>query len=70
MTTTAPNPLSVGRAINETVLRYIDTAFYLRDDGLRRERRRLLLDDARLMPDPLLEPCSPTTVSPTPSRLA
>lgn len=51
--------MSVGRAINDTILRYIDTAFYLRDDGLRRERRRLLLEDVRLLPDPMLEPVLP-----------
>lgn len=56
---TSPNPLAVGRSINETVLRYIDTAFYLRDEGLRRERRRLLTDDVRLLPHPLLEPVLP-----------
>ncbi|WP_454051077.1 DEAD/DEAH box helicase [Cellulomonas sp. Marseille-Q8402] len=56
---TSANPLVVGRAINETVLRYIDTAFYLRDSGMRAERRRLLLEDVRLMPDPLLEPVLP-----------
>ncbi|WP_154797656.1 DEAD/DEAH box helicase [Cellulosimicrobium protaetiae] len=56
---TPVNPLSVGRSINETVLRYIDTAFYLRDSGLRAERRRLLLDDVRLVPDPLIEPVLP-----------
>lgn len=56
---TSPNPIDVGRSINETVLRYIDTAFYLRDDGLRRERRRLLTEDVRLLPHPLLEPVLP-----------
>lgn len=57
--TTSPNPVAVGRSINETVLRYIDTAFRLRDEGIRRERRRLLTEDFRLMPDPLLEPVLP-----------
>ena len=56
---TTSNPVSVGRSIGETVLRYIDTAFYLRDAGLRRERRRLLSEDVRLLPDPLLEPVMP-----------
>ncbi len=56
---TSANPLSVGRSINETLLRYIDTAFYLRDDGLRTERRRRLLEDVRLLPEPLLEPVLP-----------
>jgi DEAD/DEAH box helicase domain-containing protein len=56
---TSPNPIDVGRSINDTVLRYIDTAFYLRDEGLRRERRRLLTDDVRLLPYPLLEPVLP-----------
>lgn len=57
--TVQANPLAIGRTINETVLRYIDTAFYLRDSGLRRERRRLLSEDAQLLPDPLLEPVLP-----------
>ncbi|MBU5423420.1 DEAD/DEAH box helicase [Cellulomonas hominis] len=56
---TSASPLSVGRSINETLLRYIDTAFYLRDDGLRTERRRRLLEDVRLLPEPLLEPVLP-----------
>ncbi|MEU4360494.1 DEAD/DEAH box helicase [Promicromonospora sp. NPDC023987] len=55
----SPNPIDLGRSINETVLRYIDTAFYVRDEGLRRERRRLLTEDVRLLPYPLLEPVLP-----------
>ncbi|WP_345044951.1 DEAD/DEAH box helicase [Georgenia daeguensis] len=49
----------MGSSINDTVLRYIDTAFYLRDEGLRRERRRLLEREVQLLPDPLLEPVLP-----------
>ena len=54
-----PNPLLVGQNIRETVLRYIDTAFYLRDDQLRAERRRLLSESDALVPPPMLEPVIP-----------
>ncbi|MFE6229377.1 DEAD/DEAH box helicase [Cellulosimicrobium sp. NPDC057862] len=54
-----PNPVSVGDNLRETLLRYIDTAFYLRDESLRRERRRLLTEETPLVPHPLLEPVLP-----------
>lgn len=57
--TSQPNPVSVGRGIEETVLRYIDTAFYLRDNSLTRERRRRLSAENPLVPPPLLEPVLP-----------
>lgn len=56
---TNPTPISVGSGIQDTVLRYIDTAFYLRDGALRAERRRLLTDERPLVPPPLLEPVLP-----------
>lgn len=54
-----PNPVTVGSRIEETLLRYIDTAFYLRDGSLRQERRRLLSGEVPLVPSPLLEPVLP-----------
>lgn len=55
----SPEPLEVGRRIRETVLRYIDTAFYLRDADIARERHHLLTEVTPLVPDPLLEPVLP-----------
>ena len=54
-----PTPISVTTGIQDTVMRYIDTAFYLRDQSLRTERRRLLTDDHPLVAPPLLEPVLP-----------
>lgn len=49
----------MGSRIEETLLRYIDTVFYLRDGSLRQERRRLLSGEVLLVPSPLLEPVLP-----------
>ncbi|PFG18541.1 DEAD/DEAH box helicase [Serinibacter salmoneus] len=49
-------PTSMTAAIREAMLRYIDTAFWLRDPGLRHERAALLSDQRALVPDPLVEP--------------
>lgn len=54
-----PTPISVAMGIEQTVLRYIDTAFYLRDESLREERRHLLTRERPLVPPPLLEPVLP-----------
>jgi DEAD/DEAH box helicase domain-containing protein len=56
---TQPDPIAVGRELQETVLRYIDTAFYLRDPHVLEERRNLLVDESPLVPAPLLEPVLP-----------
>jgi DEAD/DEAH box helicase domain-containing protein len=56
---TNPEPLTVGIELRETVLRYIDTAFFLRDSHLLWERRGLLTSDGALVPPPLLEPVLP-----------
>lgn len=53
------NPISVSEDLREAYLRYIDTAFWLRDPRLIAERRRLLEQDGRLFTDPLLEPVVP-----------
>ncbi|GAB3085700.1 DEAD/DEAH box helicase [Isoptericola nanjingensis] len=54
-----PNPVSVGQRISDTLMRYIDTAFFLRDGALQAERRHLLTEDFPLVPAPLLEPVLP-----------
>jgi DEAD/DEAH box helicase domain-containing protein len=42
MTTAKPNPYTISRDLQAAFLRYIDTAYYMRDAGLRAERRSLL----------------------------
>ncbi|MGN6444476.1 DEAD/DEAH box helicase [Amnibacterium sp.] len=59
MAVPTPHPLTVHREIESTVLRYIDTAFSLRDGSLRAERRRLLSEHQPLLPLPMLEPVVP-----------
>lgn len=56
---TMPTPSSVSGAIREAMLRYIDSAFWLRDPELRDERRKLLTVDSPLVMDPLVEPVIP-----------
>jgi DEAD/DEAH box helicase domain-containing protein len=59
---TKPNsstPVAVGNAIKEGYLRYFDTAFWLRDDELMEERRRLLEAEGAVFSDPLIEPILP-----------
>lgn len=53
------NPLSVHDELRDSYLRYFDTAFWLRDQRLMAERRRLLEDAGLLFTDPLLEPVLP-----------
>jgi DEAD/DEAH box helicase domain-containing protein len=55
----APQPLSVQRALSEGYLRYVDTAFWLQDAGLRAERRALLEEPGTLFTEPLIEPVMP-----------
>ena len=50
------DPARVETALREGYLRYIDTAFWLRDKGLRAERRGLLEQDGLVFQDPLIEP--------------
>lgn len=55
-----PSPLDLESGLRETFLRYIDTAFGLRDDALREERRDLLVGgQSRLFAPLLLEPVVP-----------
>ncbi|MCD9198337.1 DEAD/DEAH box helicase [Aeromicrobium wangtongii] len=54
-----PAPASVATAIEEAVLSYIDTAYWLRDRDLAAERRALLSEPGMLFQDPLIEPVLP-----------
>lgn len=54
-----PAPASVATAIEEAVLSYIDTAYWLRDRDLAAERRTLLSEPGMLFQDPLIEPVLP-----------
>jgi len=54
-----PDPITVSKQIKDTVLRYIDTTYWLRDDDLRAERRALLEADGQLLQDVFLEPVLP-----------
>ena len=53
------DPVSVTSGLRETALSYIDTAFALRDEVLRTERRQLLEREGQLLQDVLLEPVLP-----------
>ena len=52
-------PLSVYDEIRDAYLRYVDTAYWLRDEGLMAERRLLLERENALFTDVLLEPVVP-----------
>lgn len=54
-----PAPASVATAIEEAVLSYLDTAYWLRDRDLAAERRALLSEPGILFQDPLIEPVLP-----------
>ena len=53
------SPISLNDSVRDAYLRYFDTAFWLRDEGLMAERRTLLERAGRLFADPLLEPVIP-----------
>ena len=55
----ARTPTAVYRSIKEAYLRYVDTAFWLRDPALMNERRGLLERGDALFTDVLLEPVVP-----------
>lgn len=57
--TSPRTPLSVYDDIKEAYLRYVDTAFWLRDPSMMEERRALLLKDGYVFTDVLLEPVLP-----------
>ncbi len=52
-------PLTVYDEIRDAYLRYVDTAYWLRDDALMEERRRLLASGEAIFADLLLEPVLP-----------
>ena len=52
-------PLTVYRDVREAYLRYVDTAYWLRDPILMEERRRLLERGEAIFADLLLEPVLP-----------
>ena len=52
----ASDPASLQAGIREGYLRYFDTAFWLRDEKLMAERRRLLEQDGVVFQDALIEP--------------
>jgi DEAD/DEAH box helicase domain-containing protein len=53
------NPLKVYNELSEAYLRYVDTEFWLRDQSIMAERRRLLEERGHLFTDVLLEPVVP-----------
>lgn len=55
----ATNPLRVYHALREAYARYLDTAFWIRDGSIRREREALLQRDGVVFREPLLEPVLP-----------
>src|SRR5687767_11336727 len=52
-------PLSLRDDLSAAYLRYIDTAFWLRNDDLMRERREILETRGALLSECLLEPVLP-----------
>ncbi|MET7961470.1 DEAD/DEAH box helicase [Micromonospora zamorensis] len=54
-----PVPTQVYDDLRDAYLRYFDTAFWLRDESLRRERRQLLQEPGLIFTDVLLEPVVP-----------
>src|SRR5262249_36486910 len=61
----SPSPISVFGAIRDGYLRYFDTAFWLRDAGIRAERRQLLESPGVIFISPLLEPVMPYEQGPS-----
>lgn len=57
--TSSLQPRSLYRSLKDAYLRYYNTAFWLRDDALRTERRQLLGQSGAVFADPLLEPLMP-----------
>lgn len=59
------DPARLQAAIQDGYLRYFDTAFWLRDDKVMAERRRLLQQDGNVFQDPLIEPVPAYPPGPT-----
>lgn len=56
---TSTDPVYLASQVSETLLRYLDTAFWLRSPELLAERRRLFQVESPLLQDLLLEPVLP-----------
>lgn len=54
-------PTALQDSLRDGYLRYFDTAFWLRDRGMMRERRAILQSEGLLTRDPLIEPILPYT---------
>lgn len=54
-----PAPHRVMRALHDTTLSYVDTAYWLRDREVAAERRSLLAEPGTVFQEPLLEPVLP-----------
>jgi DEAD/DEAH box helicase domain-containing protein len=52
---TARNPRTVMNYVRDAYLRYYDSAFWMRDEGLMAERKELLLEPGVMAQEPLLE---------------
>jgi DEAD/DEAH box helicase domain-containing protein len=52
---TTATPTSVMKYIQEAYVRYYDSAFWMRDDGIMRERRALLEEPGVMVQEPLVE---------------
>lgn len=61
---TSPNPRTVMDYVRNAYLRYYDSAFWMRDEGIMAERRALLLQPGVMAQEPLLEavPVYPSVV--------
>jgi DEAD/DEAH box helicase domain-containing protein len=59
MTSFPANPVNVYNSLKDAYLRYVDTQYWLSDESMLAERRRLLLQDGQLFTEPLLEPVLP-----------
>ncbi|OBA39814.1 helicase [Rhodococcus sp. 852002-51564_SCH6189132-a] len=53
------NPVSLANALRDTYLRYFDTAFWLNDEAIMEERRKLLAQPGALLGKVLIEPVIP-----------
>lgn len=60
-----PSPLSVHKYLTEAYTKYYDSAFWMRDVGIMRERAEILKENGVLAQEPLIEavPQYPSTVS-------
>lgn len=57
--TTNPNPLSVSQDLKEAFLRYFNTNYRLRSQGLTADREDLVATEGQVFREPLIEPVLP-----------